>query len=272
MKIEPTSLPLEHITSKLDCFVLLRTDHLLNGQSTNTCCVTMPKYRGFENDEAEDSSDVVVQSGADQDDDSSEDEDLRVGELSLDLKVAMWDLKHCNPKVCTGRKLVRFGMCKILKLGQRFNGIILSPVATNCVSPADKEIVEKYGIAVVDCSWNRLDETPFHKMKGRHLRLLPYLLAANPVNYGTPCKLSCVEAIAGAMRIVGLNDNSDYYLSKFKWGNSFSRLNEEIFDQYATCESSEQILQMQEKVMNQTVVSSQNRNLDLPPSSDSDSE
>jgi len=111
------------------------------------------------------------------DDEEKEDE-------QIPISLAMWDVNQCDPKRCTGRKLVRHGFVKPLKLGHHFGGIILSPIGQKCVSPEDKQIILESGIAVVDCSWAKLDETPFSRMKGKHLRLLPYLIATNNVNYG----------------------------------------------------------------------------------------
>jgi hypothetical protein len=115
-------------------------------------------------------------------------------------------------------QLLRLGLIKNLKLGQRFPGLVLSPVGVNCVSPQDKSIMLDAGIAVVDCSWAKIDETPFNRMKSPAPRLLPFLIAANPINYGKPCKLSCVEAISAAMFIAGLKEEAKFYLSKFSWG------------------------------------------------------
>ena len=46
-----------------------------------------------------------------------------------------------------------------------------SPKGTQVVCPADREIVEQAGVAVVECSWARLDEIPFNKIRSPHERI-----------------------------------------------------------------------------------------------------
>lgn len=53
-----------------------------------------------------------------------------------------------------------------------FPGIILSPVGKACVSCQDKELIAVKGLAVVDCSWNRLEDVPFGRSFGATIHLL----------------------------------------------------------------------------------------------------
>jgi len=145
--------------------------------------------------------------------------------------------------------LSRLGLVKDLRFNHSFPGIILTPIGVQSVSPEDKEVVLKSGIAVVDCSWAKVDTISFGKMRGHHNRLLPFLVAANPINYGRPLKLSCVEAIAATLFITGFFDLAQLLLSKFTWGHSFLSLNRELLDRYSKCQNSADVVVVQKKFL-----------------------
>ncbi|CCD24393.1 ribosome biogenesis protein TSR3 NDAI_0D00790 [Naumovozyma dairenensis CBS 421] len=169
----------------------------------------------------------------------------------IPVKLGMWDFDHCDPKRCSGKKLERLGLIKSLKIGQRFQGLIISPNGKKVVSPDDADIIKEFGAAVVECSWARLDEIPFSKLNGgnggKNERLLPYLVAANQVNYGRPWKLNCVEALAACFAIIGRSDWASDLLSNFSWGLNFLKLNEELFELYSKCTDSDSVKAAQEE-------------------------
>ena len=106
------------------------------------------------------------------------------------LRLRMWDFNQCDPKRCSGARLARRGVFQKMPLKSPFRGIVLDPEAKIPVSPADTEILEKGGMSIIDCSWARLQEIPLSQMRSGHHRLLPFMVAANPVNYGRPFKLT----------------------------------------------------------------------------------
>jgi pre-rRNA-processing protein TSR3 len=163
------------------------------------------------------------------------------------LKLRMWDFAQCDPKRCTGARLAQRGWLQRMPLKQPFRGLVLSPMGEIAVSPADADILMQSGLSVIDCSWARLSEIPFHQMKKttHHHRLLPFLVAANTVNYGKPSKLSCVEAAAATLYICNYQDVAWALLQEFSWGEEFIRLNYELLELYSHCRDALEIVEQQ---------------------------
>ena len=164
------------------------------------------------------------------------DEDGGKKRPQLTVSVCMWEFGQNDPKRDSGSKLCRLGYASKLRIGQSFPGVVLSSEAKVVVSPADADIVQKFGIGGINCSWNRLGEIPFGSMgKGRNQRILPLLFAANSVNYGRPFKMNTAEAMAACLYIVGFKDDAKALLSPFGYGPEFIRLNFEALEAYSSC-------------------------------------
>lgn len=161
------------------------------------------------------------------------------------LTLRMWDFAQCDPKRCTGARLAKKGLLQRMPLKQPFRGLVLSPQGQVSVSPADAPILEKLGMSLIDCSWARLAEIPFRQMSAGHHRLLPFLVAANTVNYGRPSKLSCAEAGAATLYICGRKDAAEALLADFSWGEEFFRLNKEVLELYASCKDADDVVEKQ---------------------------
>jgi pre-rRNA-processing protein TSR3 len=94
------------------------------------------------------------------------------------------------------------------------------------ISRADRDIISQLGLAVIDCSWAELKATKFGRIRARNTRLLPFMIATNPVKYGSPFTLSCAEALAAALVITGFTPYAQMIMSQFSWGVHFLPMNE----------------------------------------------
>ena len=145
---------------------------------------------------------------------------------------------QCDPKKCTSVKLKKFNLVKFVpKI--RFlpkNAIILDPFASKTLNFRDKQQIDRFGLAVIDCSWKQA-ENVFKKF--RTGRKLPKLLAANSVNYGRWEKLSSAEALAAALYITSHSTEAEMLMSKFSWGHAFLELNQSILEEYMNTNNAE---------------------------------
>lgn len=148
----------------------------------------------------------------------------------------------CDPRKCTVKKLERAGFLKIFTRIPQIprNTLILDPTAEQALSPSDRTI---RSITVLDCSWEVLDTGRISAWPTR--RALPFLVAANPVNFGRPCKLTSVEALAAALYIMGDPDRAKTILAKLSWGIRFLEVNQEPLDCYAQAKDSTEVVKMQ---------------------------
>jgi len=163
---------------------------------------------------------------------------------AVDVPLFALHLEQCDPKKCTAKKLARFGMIATHARARQLprGGVVLTPGAGTALSREDAPVAEAHGLGVIDTSWKHPVFPDLPQQRGR---ALPFLLAANPVNYGKPFTLSSVEALAAALVILGHADQARRILAKFSWGEQFLTLNAEPLAEYAKARTSAEVVAAQ---------------------------
>ncbi len=164
------------------------------------------------------------------------------------VKIIHFD--QCDPKKCSGSRMIRFGLAKIIKANKIGKALVLSPISNIALSPADREVVEEFGLVLIDGSWNQIESLKPFFQKGIP-RALPFLVAANTVNFGKPTKLNTIEATIAALWILGYKDKAKKYASHFKYGNTFIQLNFERLEKYSKAKTSSEVVEIQKHIMDE---------------------
>jgi pre-rRNA-processing protein TSR3 len=148
----------------------------------------------------------------------------------------------CDPRKCTVKRLERSGLVRVLSRISRIprTTILLDPTAEQALSPADHPA---RSITVLDCSWEVLDTGAVRSWRKR--RALPFLVAANPVNFGRPWRLTSVEAFAAALFILKEQEQAAVVLQTQSWGCRFLEMNDELLRSYAAACNSREVIEIQ---------------------------
>ncbi|RLI25264.1 MAG: DUF367 family protein [Candidatus Hecatellales archaeon] len=163
--------------------------------------------------------------------------------LDLPVRLYVYMLGQDDPSKCTAGKLCRFRLASRVLRARRLpkKVLLLNPRAEAVLAGVDRVYAERWGLAAVDCSWERIGEVAWSRIPGLHRRL-PLLLAANPVSYGRLARLSSLEALAAALYILGFKAQAEKLLHLYKWGGSFLTLNREPLEAYSKAETPSEIL------------------------------
>ncbi len=180
---------------------------------------------------------------------------MRSEDTSRNL-ITLYHANQCDRRKCTGTKV--WQLYKQSKLSNIDNfrfvkrisqipraSIVLNPLSEIKLTISDNSIYHRFGLTVLDCSWNQAEDIFSHSFPNS--RSLPRLVAANPVNYGKQAKLSSVEALAASLYILSKPELASRILSHFKWGNQFIKLNQNLLIDYSSCTTSDEVIQVEKE-------------------------
>ena len=160
------------------------------------------------------------------------------------IPVIVYDKNQCDPKKCTAKRMLKFGLAKEVKTLRNIpsGSIVLSPFAEKALSPADLKYAHS-GLVVMDLTWTNIDEFP--RLSRTQDRALPYLLASNPINWGRPMELNSAEAVLASLLILGQREQAESFMGRFNWAPEFVRLNGELLEAYSRASDSAEVVSIQ---------------------------
>ena len=164
----------------------------------------------------------------------------------MKTKLYVYHTNEDDPKKCSAKKMKKFGFVNLQENIRKLprDTILLNPLAKKSISKEDLSIAKKNGILALDCSWKTV-ETSFDSLIDKNYsRALLFLVAANPVNYGKPFKLTTLEAFAASLYILGETEHGEEILQLYKWGPQFLILNREPLEDYRQAKNSAEIVEI----------------------------
>jgi rRNA small subunit aminocarboxypropyltransferase len=162
------------------------------------------------------------------------------------MKPQVYMMRQDDPFKCTAAKLAKFRIVESVKFIRK-DAIVLSPFSKILLTRNDSQVA-RY-VCAVDCSWEKAEDVARHKrvFSAGISRILPAMLAANPINYAKLGKLSSAEALAGALYILGEKQTAIDITNKFKWGHTFLDLNANLLEDYSKAQTQEQIMDLEQE-------------------------
>ena len=163
------------------------------------------------------------------------------------IPVHVYHAAQDDPKKNTALRLQKHGKATLFDDVKRApkHSVLLNPFAKKALSREDLDDMRRHGLLALDCSWAQAEEAFPVLLGSTRSRALPFLVAANPVNYGKPFVLSTAEAIGAALYIVGQERQARDVLSALPFGEMFLTVNKNPLEDYARCETSAQVVEAQ---------------------------
>jgi pre-rRNA-processing protein TSR3 len=167
--------------------------------------------------------------------------------MAHNLEVHIYHEGDDDPKKCSALRLANEGEAR---LHERYDslprGVALDPFAERALSPAD---ATHDALVVFDSSWDSAEDVvaPYEGER----RALPFVVSANSVSYGKPFRLNTAEATVAALYILGEKEQARRIASYFSYGEAFLELNHEPLERYAECETSEEVVAVQDDYLDE---------------------